>query len=89
MNRRPLQFEVGDQIFLKISPTKGVIRFGVRGKLSLRYIGPFEITERVGEVAYRLALPPSLEGVHDVFYVSQLRQYVKDDSHIVDHTELS
>ena len=67
---------------------KGVIRFGVRGKLSPRYIGPFEILERVGEVAYRLALPPALEGVHNVFHVSQLRKYVKDDSHILDHSEL-
>jgi len=65
-----------------------VIRFGVRGNLSLRYIGPFEITKRVGEVAYRLALPLSLEGVHDVFHVSRLRQYVKDDSHVVDFSEL-
>jgi hypothetical protein len=88
IHRRPLQFEAGDSVFLKISPTKGVIRFGVRGKLSPRFIGPFEITERVGEVAYRLALPPSLEGVHDVFHVSQLRQYVKDPSHVVDHSEL-
>jgi hypothetical protein len=88
LHRRPLQFEAGDSVFLKISPTKGVIRFGVRGKLSPRFIGPFEITERVGEVAYRLALPPSLEGVHDVFHVSQLRQYVKDPSHVVDHSEL-
>ena len=70
MHRRPLQFEVGDSVFLKISPTKGVIRFRVRGKLSPRFIGPFEITERVGEVAYQLALPPSLEGVHDVFHIS-------------------
>ena len=67
---------------------KGVIRFGVHGKLSLRYIGPFEILERVGEVAYRLALPPALDGVHNVFHVSQLRKYVKDDSHILDHSEL-
>ena len=70
MHWRPLQFEAGDSVFLKISPTKGVIRFGVRGKLSPRFIGPFEITERVGAVAYRLKLPPSLEGVHDVFHVS-------------------
>jgi hypothetical protein len=67
---------------------KGVIKFGVRGKLSPRYIVPFEIMERVGEVAYRLALPPALDGVHNVFHVSQLRKYVKDDSHILDHSEL-
>jgi len=63
-------------MFLKISPTKRVIRFGAHGKLSSRYIGSFEILERVGEVAYRLALPPSLEGVHNVFHVSQLRRYI-------------
>ena len=86
--RRPLEFGVGDHVFLKISPTKGVIRFGTRGKLSPRYIGPFEILDRVGDVSYRLALPPSLDGVHNVFHVSQLRRYVKDDSHILDHSEL-
>ena len=65
-----------------------MIRFGTRGKLSPRYIGPFEILDRVGDVSYRLALPPSLDGVHNVFHVSQLRRYVKDDSHILDHSEL-
>jgi len=87
-NRRPLEFRTGDHVFLKISPTKGVIRFGTRGKLSPRFIGPFEILDRVGEVSYRLALPPSLEGVHNVFHVSQLRKYVKDEGHILNHSEL-
>jgi len=86
--RRPLEFRTGDHVFLKISPTKGVIRFGTRGKLSPRYIGPFEILDRVGDVSYRLALPPSLDGVHNVFHVSQLRKYVKDENHILDHSEL-
>jgi len=71
-NRRSLEFQVGENVFLKISPTKGVIRFGAHGKLSLRCIDPSEILERVGEVDYRLALPSSLEGVHKVFHVSQL-----------------
>jgi len=88
LKRRPLEFEVEDKAFLKISPTRGVIRFGNRGKLSPRFIGPFEILERVGAVAYRLALPPSLDGVHDVFHVSQLRRCIRDDSHVVDHSEL-
>jgi len=70
LDRRPLEFEIGDKVFLKISPTRGVIRFDNRGRLSPRFIGPFEILERVGAVAYRLALPPSLDGVHDVFHVS-------------------
>ena len=56
--RRPLVFEVGDRVFLKISPRRGLMRFGKSGKLSPRFIGPFEILERIGEVAYRLALPP-------------------------------
>ena len=88
LSRRPLVFEAGDKVFLKISPTRGVIRFGSWGKLSPRFIGPFEVLERLGEVAYRLALPPSLDGVHDVFHVSQLRRYVRDDNHVLDHTEL-
>ena len=73
---------------MKISPTKGVIKFGAHEKLSSRYIGPFDITKRVGEVAYRLELPQSLERVHNVFHISQLRNYVKDDSHVVDFSEL-
>ena len=87
--RRALEFEVGEHVFLRISPNRGVIRFGKRGKLSPRFIGPFDILERVGDVAYRLALPPSLVGVHDVFHVSQLRRYVSDPSHAVDFSEIT
>ena len=72
VRRRPLEFEVGDHVFLKVKPKRGVVRFGKRGKLSPRFIGPFEILERVGTVAYRLALPPSMSGVHEVFHVSML-----------------
>ena len=68
--RRPLEFEVGDHVFLKVMPKRGVIRFDKRGKISPRYIGPSEVLEKVGIVAYRLALPPSLSSVHDVFHVS-------------------
>ncbi|GLT29333.1 hypothetical protein SLA2020_042070 [Shorea laevis] len=82
--RRDLEFEVGDQVFLKVSPTRGVLRFGIRGKLSPRYIGPYPILERIGGVAYRLELPGNLAGVHDVFHVSLLRKYVPDPSHIID-----
>ena len=89
MHRRFLEFEVGDHVFLRVSPWKGVIRFGRGGKLSPRFIGPFEILDRVGKVAYRLALPPALSGVHDVFHVSQLRRYIRDDRHVIDHSELS
>ncbi|XP_042415172.1 uncharacterized protein LOC122004331 [Zingiber officinale] len=83
MRRRPLEFFVGDHVFLRVSTTKGVKRFGLKGKLAPRYIGPFQILERIGEVAYRLALPPSLTKVHDVFHVSMLRKYVPHPSHIL------
>ncbi|XP_028072519.1 uncharacterized protein LOC114274745 [Camellia sinensis] len=86
--RRDLEFQVGDHVFLKISPTRGVIRFGKRGKLNPRYIGPFEILERIGLVAYRLALPPELSNVHNVFHVSMLRQYLRDPKHVVDYEDL-
>ena len=87
-DHRPLEFQAGDHVFLRISPMKGVIRFGAKGKLSPRFIGPFEVLERVGEVAYRLALPPALDAVHNVFHVSQLRKYVRDDSHVLDYSEI-
>ena len=67
VRRRPLEFEVGDHVFLKVMPKRGMVRFGKRGKLSLRFIGPFEILKRIGSVAYWLALPPSMTGVHEVF----------------------
>ena len=81
--RRPLEFVVGDDVFVKVSPRKGTFRFGRKGKLAPRFIGPFEILQRVGEVAYRLALPPPLERVHDVFHVSILRRYKPDPGHIM------
>ncbi|PRQ43373.1 putative nucleotidyltransferase, Ribonuclease H [Rosa chinensis] len=82
-NRKHLEFQVGDWVFLKLSPWKGVVRFGKRGKLSPRYIGPYEIVERIGLVAYRLALPPQLSQVDDVFHVSMLRKYIIDPSHVL------
>lgn len=69
-HKRDSEFRVGEHVLLKVSLVKGIKRFGLRGKLSLRFIGPFEILERVGPVAYRLALPPSLTRVHNVFDVS-------------------
>ena len=84
MRRRPLEFEVGDHVFLKVMPKRGVVRFGKRGKLSPRFIGPLKILERVGTVAYRLALPPNMSGVHEVFHVSMLRKYTLDPAHVVD-----
>ena len=80
----PIEFEVGDHVFLKVMPKRGVVRFDKRGKLSPRIIGPFEILEMVGTIAYRLALPPSLSGVHEVFHVSMLRKYTPDPAQVVD-----
>ena len=88
VRRKDLEFAAGDFVWLKISPMKGVVRFGKRGKLSLRYIGLFEILSRVGDCAYQLALPPALSAVHNIFHVSILRKYVPDASHILDFTEL-
>ena len=79
---------MGDLVFLKVMPKRGVVRFDKRGKLSSRYICPFEVLERVGEFAYRLALPPSLSGVHAIFYVSTLRKYTPDPTHVVDWGKL-
>ena len=73
---------MGDKVFLRISPWK-VLRFGKKGKLSPRYMGPYEIVERIGEVAYRLRLPPKLARIHDVFHVSILRKYIVDPSHVL------
>ena len=81
---RPLEFEVGDHVFLKVMPKRGVVKFCKHGKLSLGFIGPFKILERVGTVAYRLALPPSMSGVHEVFHVSMLWKYTPDPAHVVD-----
>jgi hypothetical protein len=67
---------VGDHVYLKVSPTKGVQRFGIKGKLAPRYIGPYEIKETCGPVAYQLKLPPHMLAIHDVFHVSQLRKCV-------------
>ena len=71
-------------MFLKISPLKGVMRFGRKGKLSPRFVGPFEILER----AYRLALPPNMSRIHDVFHVSMLRKYIRDPTHVLTHQEV-
>ncbi|KAL5582995.1 hypothetical protein UlMin_015437 [Ulmus minor] len=81
--RRPLEFNKGDHVFLKVAPMKGVMRFGKKGKLSPRFIGPYEILERIGKTAYQLALPPSLSAVHNVFHVSMLKKYVHDPSHVL------
>ncbi|XP_076940234.1 uncharacterized protein LOC143609341 [Bidens hawaiensis] len=83
VRRKPLSFEIGDKVFLKVSPWKGVIRFGKTGKLAPRYIGPFEIVAKIGPVAYRLKLPLELSTIHDVFHVSNLKKCLTDETTIV------
>jgi hypothetical protein len=75
--RRELRFQVGDIVYLKVSPMRELHRFKIRGKLAPRYIGPFKILEQRGELAYQLELPPQLSNVHDVFYVLQLRKCLR------------
>ena len=88
VRRRPLEFEVGDHVFWKVMPKRLVVRFGKRRKLSPRFIRTFKIIERVGTAAYRLPLPPSMSGVHEVFHVSMLRRYTPDPAHVVDWGEI-
>ena len=85
---RPLEFKVSDHVFLKVMPKRRVVRFGKQGKLAQRYIGPFEVIERVGTIAYRLGLPLSLSGVHEVFHVSIFWKYTPDAAHVVDWGEI-
>ncbi|KAD5317445.1 hypothetical protein E3N88_17391 [Mikania micrantha] len=88
VRRKPLSFQVGDRVMLKVSPWKGVIRFGKRGKLNPRYIGPFEIIAKVGPVAYKLKLPPELSGVHDTFHVSNLKKCLSDETLVIPLEEI-
>jgi hypothetical protein len=75
--RRELRFQVGDYVYLKVSPMRGLHYFKIRGKLAPRYIGPFKILEQRGEVANQLELPPQLSDVHDVFHISHLRKCLR------------
>ena len=83
MKRKDIRYEIGEKVFLKVSPWKKVMRFGKKGKLSPRFIEPYEVIEKVGPVAYRLALPPELEKIHSVFHVSMLRRYRSNPPHVV------
>ncbi|XP_071719004.1 uncharacterized protein [Rutidosis leptorrhynchoides] len=88
VRRKSLEFQVGDKVMLKVSPWKGVIRFGKRGKLSPRYVGPFEIIERIGPVAYRLKLPQELSGIHDAFHILNLKKCLSDYTLVIPLEEI-
>ncbi|XP_073152871.1 uncharacterized protein [Henckelia pumila] len=81
--RRDLEFFEGDHVFIRVAPLKGVMRFGKKGKLAPRFVGPFEILDRVGTLAYRMAFLPNLAGVHNVFHVSMVRKYISNPSHVL------
>ncbi|GJX06393.1 putative reverse transcriptase domain-containing protein [Tanacetum coccineum] len=86
--KKPQEFSVGDYVLLKVSPWKGVVRFGKKWKLEPRFVGPFEIIKKVGPVAYRLDLPEELNGVHDMLHVSNLRKCLVDPTLIVPLDEI-
>ena len=86
--RKDLEFQEGDHVFLRVTPVTGVGRALKSKKLTSRFIGPYQIYARVGDVAYRVALPPNLSNLHDVFHVSQLRKYVLDPSHVIPAVEV-
>ncbi|GJW35464.1 putative reverse transcriptase domain-containing protein [Tanacetum coccineum] len=88
IRRKPLEFQVGDHVMLKVSPRKGIIRFGKRGKLNPRYIGPFKILEWIGPVAYKLELPEEFSNVHSTFHISNLKKCLSDESLVVPMKEL-
>ena len=83
VRKRDLEFHVGDWVYVKVSPMKGVMRFGKKGKLSPRYVGPYEVVERIGNVAYRVDLPSDLSSIHPIFHVSMLRKFIGDPNAIV------
>ena len=83
-----MELEIGDKVFLRIAPMKGVMRFRKKGKLSPRFVGPFEVLERVGEVAYRIALPLALSRIHNVFHESMLRKYIPNPSNVLSYEPL-
>ena len=87
-SRRKIEFEIRDMVFLKVTPIKGVMRFGKKGKLSPKFVGLFEILKRIGKVAYKLALPSTLARVQNVFHVSMLRKYIPDPSHVLNYEQL-
>ena len=85
LHRKDVEFEVGDLVLLKVSPWKGLVRFGQKGKLSPRFIGPYEVLKRVGKVAYEIALPPHMHHIHNVFHVSMLKKYIPDSNQVIEY----
>ena len=83
-----LEFDVGDWVFLRVSPWTGVVRFKGKRKLAPRYVGPYEIIERIGVAAYQLSLPTELSRIHNVFHISNLRKYIADPSHVMKTVDL-
>ena len=83
-----MELKIRDKVFLWVAPMKRVMRFGKKDKLSPRFVGPFEVLERLGEVAYRIVLPPALSGIHNVFHESILRKYIPDLSHVLSYEPL-
>ena len=84
-HQKPAEFHEGEPVLLKVSPWKGITRFGKKGKLNPRYIGPFEILRSVGKVAYEVALPPHMQHIHNVFHVSVLKRYHPDSNHVIEY----
>jgi hypothetical protein len=87
-HRRTLEFEVGDLVYLKVSPMRGVMRFGKKASLVQGMLEHFQVLRRVSPLAYKIELPPNLDGVHDVFHVSQLRKCVHDPLHVISYEPL-
>jgi len=88
VKRKPLGFNVGDMMYLKVAPWKHMLRFGMKGKLVSRYIGPLEVVKRIGPVAYKLALPPHLAKIHDAFHVSLLQKANTNPSEVLPQVPL-
>ncbi len=88
MKRRDIEYVVGEKVFLKVFPWKRIMRFGRKEKLSPRFIGPYEVLERMGSLSYPFALPPELDKIHNVFHVSMLRRYRLEPSHVLPMEEI-
>jgi len=86
--RQPLEFEAGDHVFLRVTPTTGIGRAIKSRKLTLRFVRPYQILRRIGVAAYEIALPPHLANLHNVFHVSQLRKYIADPSHVLESDDI-